>query len=353
MVQHVDLEEVQEGTADSQISSQRVSVPKSVLLAGVVGTLLLACTSFFAGAAYTEHQVRADIGAVIEEAAEGGFGKEECPCIGIDGMQGEKKVEGVGTYPADLGAHCNDWDNVEGKGEWRKEKWCYVDPCNCKLPVPPKQQTYMPDARFLNKNIYYSYNTCGAEDLWTKEHNPEACPLKTDKDACAAAKKEDGKKKCAWNDDDDACVGIELAGECTKDVPEEKYGKKSCRCAGIEHQKGEVKFDIDGKKGKKGKKVGYPLDIGSTCEAWDSESSNPACQGDEPADWCKKKFCYVNPCECDLDVGPFKATYGDGKWTLDGRPTYYSYVTCGETNTFADGGDAPKFERPESCPSSD
>jgi len=292
---------------------------------------------------------KAEVGAIIEKAEEQGgdehFGKSECPCIGIDGMKGSKTVKDVGTFPADLGAHCHAWDDEKGKeGKWRQEKWCYVDPCNCKLHVPPKHQTYMPDARFLNEHIYYSYNTCGGEDLWTPEHNPKACPLQEDKDACAAVKKDDDSHKCTWNDDDDACVGTEYAGECKENAPEEKYGKKECRCAGIEHQNGNVGFEIDGKK------VEYPVELGATCQDWDAESSNPSCQGDSPKDWCKKKWCYVNPCECDLDLGPFVATYGDGKWTMDGRPTYYSYVTCGEKNMFAKK-DAKKFEKPVSCPS--
>jgi len=211
-----------------------------------------------------------------------------------------------------------------------------VDPCNCKLKVPPKKQTYMPDARYRNEDIYYSYFTCGATDKWTPKHNPEACPLQKDKAACKA-----DSKKCAWNDEDNACVGAAYAGECTKDVPEEKYGKKECRCAAIEKQEGEVTFKV------KGKDVSYPVDLGSTCKAWDEDSS-PECKGGSAPNWCKKKWCYVDPCECDLAKGPFPATYGDGKWSVDGRKTYYSYVTCGETNSFGAGD--KKFERPEKCP---
>jgi len=128
------------------------------------------------------------------------YGKATCPCIGIDGMKGTKEVDGA-KLPADLGAHCQAWDEAEGKNQdWRKQSWCYVDPCNCKLSVPPKQQTYMPDARFRNEEIYYSYNTCGSKDLWTPEHNPKACPMQEDKESCAADKKKDGSAKCAWND---------------------------------------------------------------------------------------------------------------------------------------------------------
>jgi len=45
------------------------------------------------------------------------------------------------------------------------------------------------------------------------------------------------------------------------------------------------------------------------------------------------------------------ATYGGGEWEIAGRKTYYSYVTCGETNTFAKKGE--KYEEPASCAKTD
>jgi len=342
----LDDDEAQVQTVEPQMSHKLRTTPILLIVGAFVGCVLLA------GVAHSQQKssdllaTKADVSSIIMKVEEHLlYGRSTCPCIGIDGMEGTKEAGGS-RVPAALGAHCQAWDEAEGKkDDWRKQKWCYVDPCNCKLPVPPKQQTYMPDARYRNEDIYYSYNTCGGTDLWTPKHNPKACPEQKDKKACAADKNKDGSAKCAWNDEDNACVGTEYAAECKKEAPEEKYGMSGCKCAGIEHQKGKVEFDLEGKK------MEYPVDMGSTCEAWDAESSNPACQGDKPADWCKKKWCYVDPCECKLDVGPFVATYGDGEWEIAGRKTYYSYVTCGETNTFAKKGE--KYEEPASCTKTD
>ena len=52
--------------------------------------------------------------------------------------------------------------------------WCYVDPCECQLEVPPKTSSYLPKARGNGKPIYFSYAACGAEDEYTKG-NEEAC----------------------------------------------------------------------------------------------------------------------------------------------------------------------------------
>ena len=64
------------------------------------------------------------------------------------------------------------------KGEkaaaWCKKAWCYVDPCECQLEVPPKTSTYLPKGRGNGKPIYFSYAACGAEDEYTTG-NVEAC----------------------------------------------------------------------------------------------------------------------------------------------------------------------------------
>ena len=52
--------------------------------------------------------------------------------------------------------------------------WCYVDPCECQLEVPPKTSSYLPKARGNGKPIYFSYAACGADDEYTAG-NEEAC----------------------------------------------------------------------------------------------------------------------------------------------------------------------------------
>jgi hypothetical protein len=218
------------------------------------------------------------------------FGDTLCPCIGFDNIQGETTVvfeeEGQQTavaYPADLGARCEAWDNgrhadckegaTPGFGEsWCAQTWCYVDPCNCKIPVLPKMSTYSPDALYRGKPIFFSYATCGGEDMWTKG------------------------------------------------VPE--VGTPGCRCIGFDNVPGSTEMRIEGKD------VAYPAEVGGSCQAWD-KGTHPACKSDKPPKWCHESWCYVDPCSCELegDVPPKVSMYLP-KATFTGKGLYYSYETC-------------------------
>jgi len=218
------------------------------------------------------------------------FGDTLCPCIGFDNIQGETTVvfeeDGQQTavaYPADLGARCEAWDNgrhadckegaTPGFGEsWCAQTWCYVDPCNCKIPVLPKMSTYSPDALYRGKPIFFSYATCGGEDMWTKG------------------------------------------------VPE--VGTPGCRCIGFDNVPGTTEMRIEGKD------VAYPAEVGGSCQAWD-KGTHPACKSDKPPKWCHESWCYVDPCSCELegDVPPKVSMYLP-KATFTGKGLYYSYETC-------------------------
>lgn len=63
----------------------------------------------------------------------------------------------------------------EKAAAWCKKAWCYVDPCECQLEVPPKTSSYLPKGRGNGKPIYFSYAACGAEDEYTTGNVPEAC----------------------------------------------------------------------------------------------------------------------------------------------------------------------------------
>ncbi|CAE7552594.1 GST1 [Symbiodinium natans] len=207
------------------------------------------------------------------------FGNPKCPCVGVLGMEGTTEVKissnATADYPADFGARCAAWDNKRNKAfcmpgqkpgadnGWCAEPFCYVDPCNCDLDVPPtKSGSYLPNASYQGKGIWYSYVTCGGKDYWldaeTKKKNQEA------------------------------------NGVCEKKPDEKKWGKASCRCVGYEGAPGTVNITLNKKE------VQYPTDTGATCESWDAKT-HPDCTGDKPADWCKQAWCYVDPCECDLD----------------------------------------------------
>ena len=119
-------------------------------------------------------------------------------------------------YPADAGASCSAWDaknhpDCKGKkaAAWCKKAWCYVDPCECQLEVPPKTSTYLPKGRGNGKPIYFSYAACGAEDEYTTG-NEEACVNQEVEGNCTKL------EKCAWNGKQ--CLGKELLQVCSNAV---------------------------------------------------------------------------------------------------------------------------------------
>merc|ERR1740121_3196630 len=216
------------------------------------------------------------------------FGDDKCPCVGFDNIKGEtlakiKKKEV--KYPADLGGSCSAWDsgvNPECKGDkppaWCNEKWCYVDPRKCEIDVVPKMsESYQPDATFQNLPLYYSYSTCGSKDSWADE---------------------------------------------VADV-----GKPGCRCIGIDNSPGTTVAKISAKE-----EVEYPAEMGGECKAWDDDK-HPSCKGDKPAEWCSKKWCFVDIASCDAEPPPTPSEYlGDA--TFQGKKVYFSYATCGEENLY-------------------
>jgi len=152
--------------------------------------------------------------------AEGGFyGKLHCPCIGLDGIEGESEV-GVNNhteqavYPANNGARCSPWDddrmaNCKGGGDpgkgnsWCGEQWCYVDPCNC-VGVESHRSVRMQGVHLHGTSLYYSYETCGFKDHWSEDHNTGACNLAKTEGQCF------GKKDCIWHKEE--CTSRDLAG---------------------------------------------------------------------------------------------------------------------------------------------
>eukprot|EP00405_Crypthecodinium_cohnii_P016958 CAMPEP_0206445608 /NCGR_PEP_ID=MMETSP0324_2-20121206/15623_1 /ASSEMBLY_ACC=CAM_ASM_000836 /TAXON_ID=2866 /ORGANISM="Crypthecodinium cohnii, Strain Seligo" /LENGTH=507 /DNA_ID=CAMNT_0053913883 /DNA_START=282 /DNA_END=1804 /DNA_ORIENTATION=+ len=205
------------------------------------------------------------------------------------GKKPSKVLAKVVSYPADLGARCEAWDNgrhplcKEGQtpgfsNGWCSQQWCFVDPCNCQLPVLPKMSGYIPDARYRGKPLFYSYATCGGEDMYSK-------------------------------------VQPEL-------------GKMGCQCIGFDNVPGETEVVL------KGKKYSYPAEIGGSCRAWDAKI-HPECEGKHPPSWCRARWCYVDPCSCNLETAP-KVTMYFPAATFTGKSLYYSYETCDSKDTFTE-----------------
>jgi hypothetical protein len=78
------------------------------------------------------------------------------------------------------------------------------------------------------------------------------------------------------------------------------------------------------------KELPYPADLGAHCEAWDL-AYHPECPGET---WCSKKWCYVDPCNCDgIPALPKPSTYIPGG-LFQGRPVHFSYATCGAKDSY-------------------
>lgn len=69
-------------------------------------------------------------------------------------------------------------------------------------------------------------------------------------------------------------------------------------------------------------------------QAWD-DSLHPMCHGKFPPKWCKQRWCYVDPCSCNLKAPP-KVTMYLPEATFTGKSLYYSYETCGSEDHFTE-----------------
>jgi len=152
-------------------------------------------------------------------------GKDECKCIGINGEEGSVEFvisEAQVAVPADTGTKCGAWDlttnpacrgNTSRIPEWCTKRWCFVDPCSCPLATPPKTSSYLPHARLGGKSVYYSYDTCGAEDVWTAANYKDACVNQRSEKACYKV------AKCGWDADKKLCLGKDLVNQCKHPDP--------------------------------------------------------------------------------------------------------------------------------------
>eukprot|EP00928_Gymnodinium_smaydae_P057323 TRINITY_DN4057_c0_g1_i1.p1 TRINITY_DN4057_c0_g1~~TRINITY_DN4057_c0_g1_i1.p1 ORF type:complete len:350 (-),score=60.82 TRINITY_DN4057_c0_g1_i1:201-1250(-) len=156
-------------------------------------------------------------------ADENVWGNKDCPCIGISNRTGFSNAHAGNRtvdYPPGVGSYCKAWEQgvdypgCEGSNppSWCSTKWCYVDPCKCKMKDDPVLSFSFPKAKYQGKYLFYSYSTCGGSDSWTASNNNVACVNRKDKASCAKLKKDDGSKKCAWTGD--ACKGKDIVDSC-------------------------------------------------------------------------------------------------------------------------------------------
>eukprot|EP00929_Paragymnodinium_shiwhaense_P079778 TRINITY_DN4158_c0_g1_i2.p1 TRINITY_DN4158_c0_g1~~TRINITY_DN4158_c0_g1_i2.p1 ORF type:complete len:870 (-),score=240.69 TRINITY_DN4158_c0_g1_i2:2-2611(-) len=286
------------------------------------------------------------------------------------------------------------------KPEWCVQKWCLVDPCKCNLPVPAKHSSYFPLATTQGHPVYYSYATCGGLDAWTSAKVDGACVSYVEEGDCIAHSECFWNAKAGCMDREVLAVCPEKAqemglseeevaetiaslnttsssgggggGGCgdsanasvangpggngtvllqgavaehsqSEGVKHAKLkevvkkganattGLKTCECVGISGMNGSAFVTISG-----GDVISYPAGVGSQCYAWD-ENFHPACADSANApDWCHQAWCFVDPCECGGVTTPPTVSMYEPLATYQGRSVYFSYATCGATNSWTD-----------------
>lgn len=290
--------------------------------------LLLVFTSGGGGALAVRQRQGERVLAGGQEIATGPnkYGYSRCPCIGLDNIKGYTPVHIGDTwvnYPADMGAHCEAWDDGRhptrcmnetqnpGKGRsWCGQAWCYVDPCNCDIPVAPLTSSYVHGSTSEGHPVHYSFATCGSKDTWSKEHNPESCTFQDTDDKCAEL------EHCTW--DGRECRNHHFESMCGVN------GKAGCQCIGLSGRSGEMEVLVG-----VGATAKYPLDSGSHCAKWDLDR-HPDCMSSSNYDipnWCHEQWCFVDPNECNQHPRPRPAE-GVPLARYRGEQVYVSYDTC-------------------------
>jgi len=119
-------------------------------------------------------------------------------------------------------------------------------------------------------------------------------------------------------------------GYCLKPLPVNTWGENGCRCVGIDNQPGTLEVQVDENSGKT---TEYPADTGATCGSWDLDR-HPECKGADKPGWCTDRWCFVDPCSCNLDVPPSRTNYLPDS-NFQGNPIFYSFATCATENRYS------------------
>jgi len=270
------------------------------------------------------------------------YGKSACPCVGIDnlpGVSGATLDDHHVEYTLEAGASCAAWDDglhpacESGGATWCKQKWCYVDPCNCNIDILPKMTQMQVGGKtgvtFKGMPAYWSYATCGGIDYYTSSMSKDACVMQKDAYKCSQ------NPKCAW--DGKRCGGKEAVTSCIERTTLDPitYGEEDCRCVGL------------GRNGGPGRaymyinehtRVKYPPEVGATCKAWEADVHPDCLAGGSRPSWCDQKWCFVDPCKCKASVPPKVVMEANSYMKFQGKTAYWSYATCGSTDTWSSSG---------------
>ena len=90
-----------------------------------------------------------------------------------------------------------------------------------------------------------------------------------------------------------------------EDEPEDgplALGLEDCPCIGFNEIECVTNMVVHGES------VPYPGETGGPCKAWDA-NRHALCKDGDAHDWCGKRWCYVDPCRCNLAELPKTSAY--------------------------------------------
>eukprot|EP00438_Fugacium_kawagutii_P012332 Skav221963 [mRNA] locus=scaffold195:741178:742470:- [translate_table: standard] len=105
------------------------------------------------------------------------------------------------------------------------------------------------------------------------------------------------------------------------------YGSSKCPCVGFAGLEGKTTVQLNATVA-----VDYPANFAAYCEAWDNNRNNEGQTPGKDHGWCAESWCYVDPCNCDLEEPATKVPEDGGYMphaSYQGRGMWYSYQTCG------------------------
>jgi len=217
------------------------------------------------------------------------MGDPDCACLGIQ-VEGETQIwDGTDkstsvTYPYSYGSTC-------------ELGWCYVDPCKCSLAMTKSTQAkknkkgkILAGVDYHHMPAFYSYATCG-------------------------------------NGGDAGDSGAAYCKYSAEHWDAPLLGKATCPCFGWYDRSGTVKLTVAGQS------INYPAMTGGECMKWD-KPRHPECLTDDKPDWCDSKWCWVDPDDCDLPDSP-PQLFTRSPVSINGKPAYWSYATCGDKDPWA------------------
>jgi hypothetical protein len=175
--------------------------------------------------------------------------------------------------------------------------------------------------KFRGQPAYYSYATCGFQDLFTGS-NEHSCVNQKSSENCAMY------EECAW--DGKLCNEKGVVASCSASKGHADYGEDDCACVGLHGRDvGKAFMYIDDET-----MVQYDANVGSSCHDWEMDA-HPECKKDgEKPSWCSSKWCFVDPCKCKAKTPPRVVMDANSHMQFQGKVAFWSYDTCGNEDTW-------------------